>query len=80
MVCMGGVVVRRKRRDSADMPAEFIVFDPAGWPGGSEYQRWVAWDKARRAWACKNLPNGEDDLPCALGAYVPDQPWDEVVW
>lgn len=59
------------------IPADVADFDPAKWADGSDYQRWAAWDEARRAWAVKNLPGGEDDLP-TWGGVVPDQPWDEV--
>lgn len=79
---MGGLVVRRRRREQAavnggPIPASVLEFVPADWPGTSEYQRWAAWSEARYSWADENLPDGCEDLP-AWGGVVPDQPWSEV--
>ena len=83
VVFTGAGVVRRKRLDvvlaaGARVPREFADFDPSLWAGASDYQRYEAWDRARRSWADQHLPNGAGDLPWWLGV-VPDQPWNEVV-
>ena len=75
--------MRRRRKeqvafDGSTIPAPVLEFVAADWPGGSEYQRWAAWDAARTAWAEANLPNGVASLPFELVEYVPDQPWSEV--
>lgn len=65
--------------NGAKIPESVLTFIPGHWEGGSEYQRWAAWDEARVAWAEANLPEGIEDLPSDLGANLPpDQPWDEV--
>lgn len=63
--------------DGGKSPAWIDDFDPTAWPGSSDYQRWEAWDKARREWADKNLPAGAEQLDshCEL---IPDQPWSEA--
>lgn len=83
VVFMGGPVVRRRQREQIvngqRIPERVLTFVPAQWQGGSDYQRWEAWDEARRSWAEVNLPGGAEDLPSTLGANLPpDQPWDEV--
>lgn len=58
-------------------PAWLDDFDPSQWPGGSDYQRWEAWDAARREWADKNFPGGSENLD-SLCELIPDQPWEEA--
>lgn len=75
---------RRKKEqvafDGSAIPASVSDFVMADWPGGSEYQRWAAWDAARTAWAEANLPNGVASLPTEMRERfpAPDQPWSEV--
>ncbi|MGF6833996.1 hypothetical protein QF015_002171 [Paenarthrobacter sp. TE4293] len=81
---MGAVVVRRKVKDPVKdlgMRPEFVAFDPADWDGTSDYQCWVAWDKARTEWAEDHLPDGAEGLPgwdISRFASMPDQPWSEI--
>lgn len=80
VVFMGVLVVRRKRLSESEqlgLPAGLGDFVPADWPGGSEYQRYEAWRKARIVWAEEHLPGGAEDVPWWQGE-IPDQPWDEV--
>lgn len=81
VVFMGGLVVRRKRSSEAEqlcLPSGLADFVPVDWPGGSEYQRYEAWRRARETWAENHLPGGSENLPWWHGV-IPDQPWDEVV-
>lgn len=77
-------MVRRRPKDpvkDGGMRPEFVAFDRADWPGTSDYQRWVAWDEARSAWAEVNLADGVEGLPgWDIGRFssMPDQPWDEA--
>lgn len=75
--------MRRRPRElvvtGAKIPESVLTFIPGHWQGGSEYQRWAAWDEARVAWAEANLPGGMEDMPDGLlDNLAPDQPWDEV--
>ena len=48
-------------------------FDPADYEGGSDWEKYEAWQDARQAWAKDNLPEGW--LPIPLGMPVPSQPF-----
>lgn len=70
--------MRRRRVTLAEheMPADLAELDLSRWPGDSDYQRWEAWNAARKEWAEVHLPGGADALP-DRSELVPDQPWDE---
>lgn len=74
--------MRRRQKEAraiggGTIPAWLDDFDPSAWPGGSDYQRWEAWEAARQEWAAANLPGGAEQLQ-SHSELIPDQPWSEV--